>query len=252
MAAAAARARSPSGLAGGGTYLATGAATDAEMAARIAAHQARRGAEWTTLELGDEIAVPDGPVLLDGLGAWIAGVMHRHGAFDGPAPEVDAIVRAGIAALTAPRDAPLIVVAEEAGLGPVPARRVHAPLARPDRRRHAGPVRGRRPRAARGRGPRAGVARVSTRAPHGDKMVRPDDEDFAVNVVAAPPPAWLTAAVQEAWEGIGAYPDETRARAAIAQRHGVEPEQRPGAQRRRRGLLAAGRGDAHRPSGPRS
>ncbi len=67
-------------------YLATAAAGDAEMAERIARHQADRGAGWTTLEeplaLAEALAVRARPgfvVLVDCLTLWLSNLM-----FGGP------------------------------------------------------------------------------------------------------------------------------------------------------------------------
>jgi adenosyl cobinamide kinase/adenosyl cobinamide phosphate guanylyltransferase len=91
------------------TYVATGSATDAEMAARIATHRARRPATWTTIESGPDLggvlmSVP-GVALVDSLGTWLAGV-----------PDMAPDVRSLCAALTG-RTGDTVVVSEEVGLG---------------------------------------------------------------------------------------------------------------------------------------
>jgi adenosyl cobinamide kinase/adenosyl cobinamide phosphate guanylyltransferase len=91
------------------TYVATGVATDADMAARIAAHRARRPAAWATVEAGpslpDVLASLDGTVLLDSLGTWVAGCPDL-------VPDTSGLVSA---LRTRPGDT--IVVSEEVGLG---------------------------------------------------------------------------------------------------------------------------------------
>ena len=66
-------------------YLATGQAGDAEMAERVRRHQARRPADWRTVEeplrpaaaLAEALAAVDQPavVLLDGLDGWVANLI---------------------------------------------------------------------------------------------------------------------------------------------------------------------------------
>lgn len=90
-------------------YVATGIATDEDMAARIAAHKLRRSPAWETVESTDLVAaiatLPDRPAIVDSLGTWVAGVEDF--AVDAPAL---------VAALQA-RTAPTVVVSEEVGLG---------------------------------------------------------------------------------------------------------------------------------------
>ena len=102
-----------------GLYCATAEPGDEEMAARIAAHRARRGSFWHTVEtplaLAATIAAEaasDGPLLVDCLTLWLSNVMLA-----------DKPVEAEIAALHAAlRDArgPIVLVANEVGLGLVP------------------------------------------------------------------------------------------------------------------------------------
>ncbi|MEV1292619.1 bifunctional adenosylcobinamide kinase/adenosylcobinamide-phosphate guanylyltransferase [Pseudonocardia sp. NPDC049635] len=108
-------------------YLATGRrrADDAEWDARIAAHVARRPVTWTTQEVagGDlltALASP-GPVLVDDLGTWLAGVLDDAGAWERPGPltRVDELV-AGLVAAVAEAPGPVVLVSAEVGLGVVP------------------------------------------------------------------------------------------------------------------------------------
>jgi adenosyl cobinamide kinase/adenosyl cobinamide phosphate guanylyltransferase len=91
------------------TYVATGAPSDADMAARISAHRARRPAGWATVEAGPDLpevlAAVDGPAIVDSLGAWVAA--HADLAPDGP----------GLCRALGGRVADTIVVSEEVGLG---------------------------------------------------------------------------------------------------------------------------------------
>jgi adenosyl cobinamide kinase/adenosyl cobinamide phosphate guanylyltransferase len=93
------------------TYVATGAGTDDDMAARIAAHRARRQASWTTVEAGADLpgalgALPAaGAVVVDSLGTWVATCAQL-------APDVD-----GLCAALRSREGDTVVVSDEVGLG---------------------------------------------------------------------------------------------------------------------------------------
>jgi len=102
--------------------------TDDEMAARVAAHRAARPAGWRTVEEVDVVAAvraaePGATVLLDSLGTWVSERLWRAGALEdparAPAPALADEARA-LARAAAARDGLTVVVAEEAGWGPVP------------------------------------------------------------------------------------------------------------------------------------
>jgi adenosyl cobinamide kinase/adenosyl cobinamide phosphate guanylyltransferase len=91
------------------TVLATAAVTDPDMAARVAAHRARRPPGWTTTETGADLLpalrATEGTAVVESLGAWLAGM-----------PDMVAPADELCAALLG-RDGHTVAVSEEVGLG---------------------------------------------------------------------------------------------------------------------------------------
>jgi adenosylcobinamide kinase / adenosylcobinamide-phosphate guanylyltransferase len=95
-------------------YVAT---RDTEMAERIAAHQARRGAGWKTIEsprdlVGALAARDKAPVLIDCLTLWLSNLLLADADMDAEIERLDdALARAA---------APAVLVTNEVGFGIVP------------------------------------------------------------------------------------------------------------------------------------
>jgi adenosylcobinamide kinase/adenosylcobinamide-phosphate guanylyltransferase len=98
-------------------YVATAEAGDREMAERIAAHRARRGAAWQTVEAPHELVsavagvASTVPVLIDCLTLWLSNRMLAEADLN---TEVDCLERALV------RPGPVVMVANEVGSGIVP------------------------------------------------------------------------------------------------------------------------------------
>ena len=115
-------------------YLATGSATDPEMAERIERHRTRRPAGWMTVECDDPELVQPEPgetLLVDGIAPWLARRMGEEGLWtdaevaplgpDGLLAHERVVDRVrAFAHAAAERPALTVVVAEESGLGVVP------------------------------------------------------------------------------------------------------------------------------------
>ena len=102
-----------------GIYCATAEPGDAEMAARIAEHRARRGRSWRTIEaplaLAETIATEtaaDRPLLVDCLTLWLSNLMLARMPLDREFGRLAAALRKAAG--------PVVLVANEVGLGLVP------------------------------------------------------------------------------------------------------------------------------------
>ncbi len=106
-------------LLGGGLFVATAEAGDAEMAERIATHRAERGASWTTIEEPLDLpavlrrhAEDARPMLVDCLTLWLSNLMHRD-------RDIEEATTALLVALDQ-RAGETAFVSNEVGLGIVP------------------------------------------------------------------------------------------------------------------------------------
>jgi adenosylcobinamide kinase / adenosylcobinamide-phosphate guanylyltransferase len=96
------------------TYIATlDVGGDADLAARVALHRARRDQNWRTIEAGrglvDTLRTVSGPVLVDSLGPWVSAHLDE---------EVDTD---GLCRALTDRAGDAVVVSEEVGLSVHPS-----------------------------------------------------------------------------------------------------------------------------------
>ncbi len=223
-------------------YVATGSASDPEMAERIGRHRARRPETWRTVEDQDPLDAlheADGAaVLVDSTGPWIARLMADEDLWSdadvaplepgGQARWERALRRVRkFAEAAATRSGPCVLVGDEASLGLVPQGvgvRRYLDLAGEAAQILAGA-------AARVLLVVAGhpveLKAASEVVPwdlrlHADSMVPTGSLDFAINV-AGEPPGWLRRSLADALGDVSSYPDESKAVRALAMRHGRAP-----------------------------
>ncbi|MGH1414698.1 MAG: bifunctional adenosylcobinamide kinase/adenosylcobinamide-phosphate guanylyltransferase [Pelagimonas sp.] len=102
----------------GPIYIATAQAFDSEMTARIETHQARRGAEWHTiqepLDIRQALVASDGqgPRLVDCLTLWVSNLMHHDRDCAQAAQELADVIET--------QSSPVVFVTNEVGAGIVP------------------------------------------------------------------------------------------------------------------------------------
>jgi adenosyl cobinamide kinase/adenosyl cobinamide phosphate guanylyltransferase len=99
------------------TYVATAEAGDEEMAERIKAHRARRGADWRTLEAPRDLVAAlavckNMPVLIDCVTLWLSNLMLAKADIDAEVEHLQTALGAAVA--------PVVMVANEVGSGIVP------------------------------------------------------------------------------------------------------------------------------------
>jgi adenosylcobinamide kinase/adenosylcobinamide-phosphate guanylyltransferase len=103
-------------------YVATAEARDEEMIARIERHRAERPGRWTTIE--EPVALravvdaleEDQAAIVDCLTLWVSNMLERGDERETVLAEASAVADAAAA-----RQAPIVVVTNEVGLGVVPA-----------------------------------------------------------------------------------------------------------------------------------
>lgn len=98
---------------------------DADWAARIAAHRARRPPTWETVETHDlpQALAYDGPVLVDCLGTWLTAALDERQAWEQSTERLETLVAELCTEAIAAMRGDVVWVTNEVGLGVVPSHR---------------------------------------------------------------------------------------------------------------------------------